>query len=71
MQLLDPVPLFVGPQAQAALDRGLKQGQWLHLCGVQGQRRQVLLPRPAPRCTGPGDCDSGWIPANARTGFLR
>jgi hypothetical protein len=71
VQLLDPVPLFTGPQANAALDRALQKGQRLQLCGVQGQRRQVLLPRAGQRCSGPGDCASGWVPANARTGALR
>lgn len=68
VQLLEPAPLFTGPQAQAALDRGLAEGQRLQLCAVQGQRQQVLLPRPGLSCSGPAACASGWIPRSARTG---
>ena len=68
VQLLDPVPLFTGPQANAALDRGLPKGQRLQLCGAKGTRQQVLLPRAVQRCAGPQGCASGWIPRSARTG---
>ncbi len=68
VQLLEPAPLFTGPQAQAALDRALPAGQRLQLCGAQGQRQQVLLPRAGQRCSGPTACASGWIPRAARTG---
>ncbi|MCB1997590.1 MAG: hypothetical protein H6933_10575 [Burkholderiaceae bacterium] len=70
MQLLDPVPLFTGPQAGAALDRGLSKGQRLQLCGLQGSRQQVLLPRTGQRCGSPRACASGWIPRGARTAAL-
>jgi hypothetical protein len=69
--LLDPTPLFTGPGPTAALDRPLSKGQPLLLCGVQGQRQQVLLPRPGRPCSGPADCSGGWIPAHTRTGPAR
>ena len=68
VQLLDPVPLFTGPQADAALYRGLPKGQRLQLCGAQGPRQQPLLPRAGPRCAGPQGCASGGILRSARTG---
>jgi len=71
VQLLDPVPLFTGPQASAALDRGLSKGQRLQLCRQEGTRQQVLLPRAGQRCDGPKACASGWIPRGAKTAALR
>lgn len=66
--LREPAPLFTGPGAGAALDQALPAGKAVVLCGVQGQRRQVLLPRPGQRCPSATACASGWIPRNAKTG---
>jgi hypothetical protein len=68
VRLLDPTPLFTGPQAGAALDRALPRGQAVLLCGTQGPRQQVLLPRSGQRCGSPTSCASGWIARGARTG---
>ncbi|MBP6252253.1 MAG: hypothetical protein KA387_05830 [Rubrivivax sp.] len=67
--LLEPTPLFSGPQAGAALDRALPRGQAVLLCMEQGQRQQVLLPRPGQRCAGSASsCAGGWIARGTRTG---
>jgi hypothetical protein len=64
--LQETTPLFTGPGPTAALDRALSKGQSLLLCGAQGQRQQVLLPRPGRTCRGPADCTAGWIPTSAK-----
>lgn len=69
VRLLEPTPLFAGPQAGAALDRALPRGQAVLLCGERGQRQQVLLPRPGERCAGSAPpCAGGWIARGTRTG---
>jgi hypothetical protein len=72
VQLLETVPLFAGPQADAALLSSLGAGRWIYLCGAQGARREIMAPPRGERldCSRRSAlqaCPRGWVPLGART----